>query len=189
MLVENNHTISIECLLYILSPHSLGGSSDNAFGLEQQNDFLSALVSMDMSLQSMEVVNFLATAPYSRYSPSRMISSEASLKGSNRKDDKPSNQVTPAISAIDETRYLLPKEFLHSFISNCISSCETIQVEKLQKRSVRLCCIFFQNLIQRKIVDVVEVQVEVQAFCIEFSRFREAIVLFKLLKDTEAGNG
>jgi hypothetical protein len=193
LLVENNHNIAIECLLKILSPP--GVDIDESFGPEQENDFLSALVSMDMSLQSMEVVNFLATTPWSIYNASKTLSSEAALTkekvGDVRKSGRESKQPTAPLvdsSSQNKDRYLLPKEFLHSFISNCISCCENIVEEKVQKRSVRLCCIFFQNLIQRNIVDVEEVQVEVQAFCIEFSRFREAIVLFKLLKDSEVGN-
>lgn len=198
MLVENNHNIAIECLLQILSPSSSKGEdSDSSFGPAQENDFLSALVSMDMSLQSMEVVNFLATTPIYK---SSKASSEAAVANdkvavSDRKNKGKENKhraVPPTESTPSQIenndRYLLPKEFLHSFISNCISCCENIVEEKVQKRSVRLCCIFFQNLIQRKIVDVEEVQVEVQAFCIEFSRFREAIVLFKLLKEFEANN-
>lgn len=197
MLVENNHNIAIECLLKILSPpHYMKDEDvDDSFGLEQENDFLSALVSMDMSLQSMEVVNFLATTPWSIYNASKTSSSEVDVTKGNvgdaRKNGKQGKQqlaLNNDSSSQNKDRYLLPKEFLHSFISNCISCCENIVEEKAQKRSVRLCCIFFQNLIQRNIVDVEEVQVEVQAFCIEFSRFREAIVLFKLLKDSEVSN-
>lgn len=142
-LVEHNPLIAHECLLVILqhSPEDV------------KNEYLSALVGMDMSLHSMEVVNRLATHNH--------------------------GHETDVVSSKEP---VLHPEYINLFISSCIASCENMPDRHAQNRLVRLVCVFIQSLLRNQIVDVDDIYFEVQAFCIEFSRIREAAALFKLLK-------
>ncbi|EGD73520.1 hypothetical protein PTSG_05224 [Salpingoeca rosetta] len=116
--------------------------------------YYAEIVKMDMSLNSMEVVNGLTSCG-------------------------------------------LPQEFLHMFISNCIRTCEKNQngQPSYLRRLVRLVCVFVQSLIRNNIIDIKtcnkDLIVEVKCFCIQFSSYKEASGLYRLIRviDDEESSG
>jgi CII-binding regulator of phage lambda lysogenization HflD len=85
------------------------------------------------------------------------------------------------------TFHKIHSEFLHVFVMGLFSRCGSSSKKILggrEEKLVRLVAIFIQNLIQNDIIHV-EDFVEIQAFCIEFSKVREVQMLFKLIKTTK----
>ena len=196
-MVENNPLIAIECLLQVmqqLQNKSGGYSSSSSSGSDEDSSntaYLTALVNMDMSLHSMEVVNRLTTAvklptEFIHLYISNCISSCGNIKDKYM-------QVSSVVYEIIHIHicdahlltvtlfiFSLPLSlFLPFFFSLSLS------LFLSQNRLVRLVCVFLQSLIRNKIINVQDLFIEVQVFCIEFSHIREAAGLFRLLKTLE----
>lgn len=187
-LVEQNPLIACECLVNILL-----FSTDE----EVKNEYLSSLVGMDMSLQSMEVVNRLATYNLTANNSTSMAtnrattSTDSTIQPSSITTNSgigPPNNLSHESSSglptntISQSPSLLHPEYIHLFIVSCIESCENIQDRHAQNRLVRLVCVFIQSLVRNRIVYVQDIFFEVQSFCVEFSRIREASSLYKSLQ-------
>lgn len=190
-LVKYNHTIAYQCLLILLLASDDNVKNHTTATLKK--GYLSSVVGMDISLESMEVVYQLATYSHSL----------ESNKNNNHNKKSP-------------RKPLLNVEYIHMFVSNFISSCENTHDRNRQFKYVRLLSVFLQTLIQKDIVKVEvswkkyyniiesshhvvshggnlshssimiikDLYVEVQQFCIHFSRVEEAASLFKMLKES-----
>lgn len=185
-LVEKNPMVAIECLLLLLGgkgdsevtrhkEENDSQSGDRKHGKRPkkqvpkaslQNDpgrnaYIVALANMDLSLHSMEVVYRLAT-----FTVNSTPDPSAEIQNGKK---------------VNICRPLLHSEYINLYISNGIASCVTIKDRNSQNKMVRLICVFLQNLMQNNIVNIQDIRLEVQTFCVEFSRIREAATLFKAL--------
>ncbi|GMI09114.1 hypothetical protein TrVE_jg8079 [Triparma verrucosa] len=91
-----------------------------------------------------------------------------------------------SMEVVNRLSSLLSREFILLYMHNCITSSSIITDRYLQSRTVRLVCVFLMSLLRNGRVGVEECRVEVEGFCVEFSRIREAAGLFKLIKSMSA---
>ena len=153
-LVEKNPIVAIECLILILT-----APEDN--NNNNRSEYLSALAGMDMSIHSMEVVNRLATHSSAR--------GGTGGEGGNTKQQRKQTMQGGNNSNNNEEDLepLLHPEYIHLYISTCISSCESMSYDRhLQNKSVRLLCVFLQSLIRN---DIVSVEVSIYMVSIKIS--------------------
>ncbi|KAL5963063.1 CCR4-NOT transcription complex subunit 11 [Taenia solium] len=82
----------------------------------------------------------------------------------------------------------LPQKFILKCISNFITRCQSTQDKSSQSRLVRLVCLVIQAWVRNKILDITgnNILVEIQSFCLEFNKVREANTLYRLIKSIEA---
>lgn len=59
----------------------------------------------------------------------------------------------------------LPKDFMHTYINNCMQSCSDIPDKPTQIRRVRRVCLILKSFIKNKNIDLQDLFGEVQAFC------------------------
>lgn len=80
----------------------------------------------------------------------------------------------------------LPSDFIPYYISRCTKTCEDQKDRSQQGRLVRLVCVFLRALINNSLYDMKDSLSEVQGFCVEFARIREAAALFRLLRKVDS---
>ncbi|CAN8064131.1 unnamed protein product [Agarophyton chilense] len=76
----------------------------------------------------------------------------------------------------------LPRDFMHTYISNCMRSCGDIPDKPAQDRSVRSFSVFLKRLIKNRNIDLQDLLVEVQEFCMGYCRIREVADLYRSLQ-------
>lgn len=68
-------------------------------------------------------------------------------------------------------------------MNQCINSTE----QRLGKsRMIRLVCVFLQSIIKGRLINLQEVFIDVQSFCIQFSTIKEANGIYKMLQSEQA---
>jgi len=89
-----------------------------------------------------------------------------------------------AVSRFTEATPPTP-EFVQSYASYCLTAHKAIKDREMQAGVIRSVCTLFQTWFGNKILTDAALVQQVQDFCIEFSRIREASALFKTMKLAE----
>ena len=160
-IIEKNPAIAV-AFLHVLLSQPLANPDLTAV-------MLSPLLHLDLSLHSMEVVNRLASSPLSLPSP-------------------------PYASVPSPQSSLLPGDFLPAYVHHALECCRVIRDKYAQSRMVRLVCVFLQSLLRGHrggglVLGLDGLLSELMAFCVEFSKVKEAAALFRILKEWEAEDG
>jgi hypothetical protein len=96
--------------------------------------------------------------------------------------------VETTVHSMDVVNKLIPKldkDFLQKYVNSCITTCNQYGNDKyMQGRLARLVCVFFQSVVRTIELDP-DVYSQVLAFCLEFSRIKEAANLYRQLKLNE----
>ena len=68
-----------------------------------------------------------------------------------------------------------------------MNQCRSSTESKMNKnRMVRLVCVFLQSIIKSRLINLQDVFIDVQTFCIEFSHIKEANGIYKMLQSENA---
>jgi hypothetical protein len=178
-LIEFNPNLAVECLVHLLSAEK---KLPPAASVDALNPYLQALLKVDLTLHSMEVVNrltntmLLPKAFYSAYCCGCITTCE------NIKDK---------YSAVGLPTYCSDCLFISFpcvlFSPALLPSYHTFPLLLFlsQSRLVRIVCVFMQSLIRNKVISGQDkdLLVVIETFTIEFSKIKEASTLYRLLKE------
>ncbi|ORZ15291.1 hypothetical protein BCR42DRAFT_416805 [Absidia repens] len=72
----------------------------------------------------------------------------------------------------------LPDDFLHTYISNAIRTCELLE-GSWQERHVRMVAKFLQSLLDSQILPIADYMIEIKTFCLSYLKIRGVASLFR----------